>query len=47
MNRPILQSPMEALSDAIGLWFRDEGEARCDAPELDLIEKVAAAYCVP
>ncbi len=36
MNGLLLQRPIEALGDAVGLRFGNEGEARRDAPELDL-----------
>src|ERR1700693_5191815 len=35
-----IPGPVEALSDAIRLRFGDEGEARRDAPEPDLVEEV-------
>ena len=40
MNGLLLQCPVEALGDAIGLWLGNEGEARRDAPEPDLIQEV-------
>jgi hypothetical protein len=40
VNGLFLQRPVEALSDAIRLRFGDEGEARRDAPEPDLVEEV-------
>src|ERR1700694_1759507 len=40
VNGLVLQRPVEALSDAIRLRFGDEGEARRDAPEPDLVEEV-------
>jgi len=40
VNGLFLQCPVEALSDAIRLRFGDEGEARRDAPEPDLVEEV-------
>src|ERR1700738_3374600 len=40
VNGLFLQRPVEALSDAIRLRFGNEGEARRDAPEPDLVEEV-------
>src|SRR5713101_4055550 len=40
VNGLFLQRPVEALSDAIRLRFGDEGEARRDAPEPDLVQEV-------
>src|SRR6267378_90983 len=40
VNGLFLQRPVEALSDAIRLRFGDEGEARRDAPEPELVEEV-------
>src|ERR1700694_2588311 len=40
VNGLVLQRPVEALGDAIRLRFGDEGEARRDAPEPDLVEGV-------
>src|SRR6202158_2506544 len=40
VNAFFLQRPVEALSAAIRLRFGDEGEARRDAPEPDLVEEV-------
>ena len=40
MNGLLLQCPVEALGDAIRLWLGNEGEARRDAPEPDLVEEV-------
>ena len=36
----LLQRAVEALHHAVGFGLLDEGEARVDAPELDLVEKV-------
>ncbi len=36
----LLQRPVEALGDAVGLRLGTQGEARGDAPELDLVEEV-------
>jgi len=40
MNGLLLQCSVEAFGDTIGLRFGDEGEARGDTPEPDLVEKV-------
>jgi hypothetical protein len=40
VNGLFLQRPVETLSDAIRLRFGDEGEARRDTPEPDLVEEV-------
>src|ERR1700686_889592 len=40
VNGFFLQRPVEAPSAAIRLGFGDEGEARRDAPEPDLVEEV-------
>ena len=40
VNGLLLQRSVEAFGDAVGLRLGDEGEARCDAPELDLVEEV-------
>ena len=40
MNGLLLQCPVEALGDAIRLWLGNEGEARRDAPEPDLVQEV-------
>ena len=40
VNGLFLQGPVEAFGDAVGLRLGDEGEARGDAPEPDLVEKV-------
>ncbi len=40
VNGLFLQRPVEALSDTIRLRFGDEGEARRDTPEPDLIQEV-------
>ncbi len=40
VNGLFLERPVEALGDAVGLRLGNEGEARCDAPELDLVEEV-------
>jgi hypothetical protein len=40
VNGLFLQRPVEALGDAIRLWLGNEGEARRDAPEPDLIQEV-------
>src|SRR5258708_9946985 len=40
VNGLFLQCPVEALGDAIRLRFGDEGEARRDAPEPELVEEV-------
>src|SRR5574338_699704 len=40
MDGLLLQGSVESLSHAIGLRLGDEGEARGDAPELDLVEEV-------
>ena len=40
VNGLFLQRPVEALGDAIRLWLSNEGEARRDAPEPDLVEEV-------
>ena len=40
MDGLFLQRPVEALGDAVGLRLGDEGEARSDAPEADLVEEV-------
>src|SRR5260370_6121143 len=40
VNGLFLQRPVEALSDAIRLWLGNEGEARRDAPEPDLVQEV-------
>src|ERR1700754_3151566 len=40
VNGLFLQRPVEALNDAVGLRFGDEGEARGDTPEPDLVEEV-------
>lgn len=40
MNGLFLQRPVEALGDAIRLWLGNEGEARRDTPEPDLIQEV-------
>jgi hypothetical protein len=40
VNGLFLQRPVETLSDAIRLRFSDEGEARRDTPEPDLIQEV-------
>lgn len=34
VNGLLLECPVEALGDAVGLRLGNEGEARCDAPEL-------------
>ncbi len=57
MNGLLLQCPVEALGDAIRLWLGNEGEARRDAPEPDLVQEVigrvlrtvksSAVYCEP
>ena len=41
VNGLLLQRPVEAFGDAVGLRLGDEGETRCDTPELDLVEKGA------
>lgn len=40
MNGLLLQRPVEALGDAVGLRLGDEGETRSDTPEPDLVEEV-------
>lgn len=40
VDRLLLQGPVEPFRHAIGLRLGDEGEARGDAPELDLVEEV-------
>src|SRR5574337_281442 len=40
MDGLLLQGSVESLSHAIGLRLGDEGEARGEAPELDLVEEV-------
>lgn len=43
VNGLLLQRPVEALSDAVGLWLRHEGEALVDPPELDLLEEIVGS----
>ena len=40
MNDLLLERPVEAFGHAVGLWLGDEGEARGDSPELNLVEEV-------
>ena len=40
MNRLFLHGPVEPLGDAVGLRRRDEGVARREAPEPDLVAEV-------
>ncbi len=40
VNRLLLKGPVETFVDAVGLRLGDEGEARRDAPELNLIDEV-------
>ena len=40
MNGLLLQRAVEAFGDTVGLWLGDVGEARRDAPELDLVEEI-------
>lgn len=47
MNDLLLESAVETLGDAIGLWFGDECEAGGDPPELDLIEEVVGGVLRP
>ena len=39
--------PIEAFGNAIGPRLGNQGEARRDAPELDLVEEVVGGVCVP
>jgi len=36
----LLEGPVEAFRDAVGLGLLDEGEGRGEAPEADLVEEV-------
>jgi hypothetical protein len=40
MDDLLFQRPEQPLDDAVGLGFSDEGVARCDAPEADLVLEV-------
>jgi hypothetical protein len=40
VNGLFLQRPVEALSDTIRLRFGDDGDARRDTPEPDLLQEV-------
>jgi hypothetical protein len=48
MDGLLLQRPVEALGDTIGLGLGNEGEALVDAPELDLLQEVVGGWnCWP
>src|SRR5664279_2815347 len=47
MNGLFLQGPVEAFCNAVGLGLGNVGETRCDAPELELIDKVVGRILRP